>query len=161
MKSRYYYLTFILSLVIFAQFGCSKAKVPGLVPCEGVITYDGVPLQYARIMFMQSKPGPQTQPAAGYSDVNGKFKLQTLGDAGILPGEYIILVSKHIEDTGPQALDDWKKKRIAGEEEQKLDPGVRNVISVIPQKYTDAKKPEIVLTIEKGGNRDLKLELKN
>ena len=64
----------------------------------GVITLDGEPLSEATVNF---SPKEQGQGAIGYARTNekGEYRLQTIQgrpDAGTLPGEYAVTISKYI-----------------------------------------------------------------
>jgi len=66
-------------------------------PVAGVITLDGEPLAEATVNFSPKVPG---EGAVGFARTNekGEYRLQTMQgnpDAGTLPGEYAVTVSKY------------------------------------------------------------------
>ena len=153
-------LMFLCLLVAFT--GCKKAKIAGLVPAEGNLVYNGIPLAWSSIAFIP-EDASSGRPATGNTDENGKFILRTLGEPGALPGKYNVMVARFIVDEGPNSLKNWKKKRSDGEPEPKPNSEATDVkvISAIPAKYQKAKQSGIKITVNSQGDRSLKIELKD
>ena len=120
--------------------GCGKAKLPGLVQCEGVVTYKGEPVDGAVLNFQPTSGG---RTAYATADASGKFKVTTIDpNDGILKGQYKVNVQKYII-TG-------YVKNSEGEE----DPLSKNVL---PDKYASDKTP---LTLDVTAKKlDVKFEL--
>ncbi|MDR2171018.1 MAG: hypothetical protein LBP59_12820 [Planctomycetaceae bacterium] len=159
-------LTFFLSLVclccfIFSAVGCRFVKVRGLVPAEGIVLYEDVPLAWAIISFAPENIDNNTRIATAQTDGKGRFTLTTLGDNGILPGNYKISVTKYLQNEGKDTVTEWKnKRRYPDFKEQRPDENVFNVVLAIPEKFTTTKNSGLTFTIEAKGNRNITIELK-
>ena len=149
----------ILSLGMFFIIGCGTSKVPGRVPGQGNVLYDGKPLAWAIVTFTPKTNTPGTRVATAQTDVNGLFSLNTLGEKGILPGDYMITTSKDIKDEGPQSVENWKKSQAEGGREPVPEEGVYNVVSVIPKKFTLTQSSEMEVNIPPKGKKDIKIEI--
>jgi hypothetical protein len=152
----------LICLCCFTIFvtGCSRAKVRGLVPAEGVLIYEGQPLAWTIIAFAPEDAAGGARLGTAQTDGKGRFVLKTLGDYGVLPGDYRIAVTKYIPNEGENSVADWKAKRQEeGFEEPKPQENVFNVVLAIPEKFTTTKNSELKFTVESGGNSDIKIEL--
>jgi len=78
-----HFQTHIVILVLFllagiiSSAGCNKARIPGLVRCEGIVTWKGAPVEGARVAFIP-KNQPDGRGAFGITDSGGRFKATTL-----------------------------------------------------------------------------------
>lgn len=73
--------------LIVGLFGCDSS--PPLAPVEGVVTYDGKPLEFGYVMFQPRKG----QPAQGQITTDGTFTLATEGHGpGAFLGEHRVSV---------------------------------------------------------------------
>lgn len=82
--------------------GCSRQ--PGLVPVEGVLTFDGKPLGGATVFLVSD--GGMTRTATGTTRENGAFRMATFGADGVSPGKYrtiVTVVTAGPEPTGESA----------------------------------------------------------
>lgn len=146
-----------LCLVLFSTIGCKETN--GRKPVTGIVTLDGQPLDGAEIMLI-----PQTgdlvdssrKEGLARSEPGGKFVLRTLGGdnpEGILPGEYVVTVSKtEMYDTGKTRASEvmyGQKEPIFSQRE------------AVPIAYKDAKTSPLKVTIEQGKTNHLTLELKS
>lgn len=77
---------------LLISIGCDNSGL-NLAPAEGVITFQGRPLQDAGVMFMpvDSTQGP---PASGTTNAAGKFTLITANRPGAVVGDHRVVVSK-------------------------------------------------------------------
>ena len=82
----------IAVLLLFS--GCGDNG--GRVPVNGVVTFDGKPLEDGSVVFSGDKG------AAGVGKiVNGNFSLSESGEqTGVQPGSYTVLVQSWIEELG-------------------------------------------------------------
>ncbi len=152
----------ILSLTILAAGGCRSQKIKGLVPGEGVVLYEGIPLAWASLSFIpvdKTKAGSRT--AAAMTDARGNFSVRTLGQKGILPGEYVVTVEKFIPNEGDDPVSDWVTRR---NEPGYLEPEpieTLDVVTAIPLYYSYANESELSVVIEeKKGNKSIRFALK-
>ena len=84
--------------------GCGdKSQLKGLVPVEGVVYYDGTPLEGAAVKFFPEDVSGRT--ATAMTGADGKFVLMTLNPKdGVAPGEYKVTVVKY--ENAPPAVED-------------------------------------------------------
>ena len=144
-------LVFVALCALCALEGCSRqAKLSGLVPCEGTVTYKGTPLSEA-LVTLSPTGNPAGRSAAARTDAAGKFTMTTLHpNDGVAPGDYRVTVSKYEfygEAPPPQMID--------GEEVLSSRPQR----SVIPMKYEEANTSGLVLTVPAKGIKDALFEL--
>ena len=62
-----------------------------LIPVSGTVTLDGKPVDGAAVVFVPVAGGPV---ASGTTEAGGKFRLMTINDAGAVPGEHHVTVTK-------------------------------------------------------------------
>ncbi|MFO0916909.1 MAG: hypothetical protein U0872_01160 [Planctomycetaceae bacterium] len=86
-------------MALAAAAGCGGMKV---VPVEGVVTWNGMPVDKAEVCFIRddkTKKGEPAAPAIARTDENGVFTLKTGDQIGALPGHYRVTVQKsNLED---------------------------------------------------------------
>jgi hypothetical protein len=87
-------LVILLLVAIAVVSGCHRAKVPGLVQYQGVVTYNGSPLAEGHINFV---PIGEGRTAYATTDDSGRFKVTTIdpGD-GLVKGKYKVNISKYV-----------------------------------------------------------------
>ncbi len=80
----------LLGLLLAA--GCDRGGL-NLAPVDGVVTFKGVPVAEAGVVFAPCDPslGP---PAAGATDAEGRFTLVTANRPGALVGDHNVAISK-------------------------------------------------------------------
>ena len=140
----------LLSCVILVG-GCQKEKTIGTDMVSGTVTLDGSPVEGASISFTPDGSG---QSAYGVSAADGTYSLSILGGEagkGTLAGDYIVTVSKIVEEsTGKQEPDPNEPSQMR---EQKIAK------DVLPLKYKNAKSSPLKVTVAPGGSTiDLALE---
>ena len=146
-----------LGLIVTAT-GCGKTGLTGLVPAEGVIFADGVPLEGANISFFPSSP--EGRQAVGRSNSEGKFVLTTLiTNDGAFPDTYQITVTKFSEPTGEGAVIDEgdrigtaRAMRAAGDPKDTMQ-------SLLPPRYSIPAASGLTWTLPKKGDKQIRLEI--
>ncbi|MDR1383672.1 MAG: hypothetical protein LBJ67_07490 [Planctomycetaceae bacterium] len=152
---------FCLCSFIFSASGCSRVKIRGLVPAEGILLYEDLPLAWAIVSFAPENATGNTRLGTAQTNEKGRFVMTTLGDRGILSGNYKISVTKYIPDEGKASVTEWqRKRREAGFAEPRPDENVLKVVLAIPDKFTTTKNSGLTYTIEENGNRNMTIELK-
>ncbi|MGL4943364.1 MAG: hypothetical protein ACRC46_09265 [Thermoguttaceae bacterium] len=146
-------IMFTLLVAMAMVFGCSKPKLIGLVPAQGVITYQGEPLEGATICFTPKEFKSGARLGTGISDVQGRFTLRTIGEVGILPDDYAVIVVKNEAQSQQHA----SNGKTATSPPQR--PMLTKVRSVIPKNYSDYKTSGLGFSIGDKGNRDLRIDL--
>jgi len=147
-------------LILFGFFvipGCRGPKVKGLVPVQGTVTYKGEPIENAAVCFTPKNFKAGDRLGAGKTNAKGQFELRTIGDLGVLPGEYIVVVVKNERTSGttPAQL-------------PRVDPKTGRNISIrpslpiksfIPKRYNNPNTSGVSVDVGKEGLRDWHLEL--
>lgn len=80
--------------LLLAWAGCGE-QGPAVAPVSGVVTYQGKPVQYARVMFFpQNVPGAQTGFAQ--TDAQGRFSEVLTGgtQSGAVVGSHFVTVTE-------------------------------------------------------------------
>ena len=154
MKSKKWIFLFVI-LGFFAVLGCREPKVKGLVPARGIVTYKDEPLEGAAVCFTPKEFNTGDRLATGKTDVNGRFELRTIGELGVLPGEYRVSVVKNIAVETPSNLGQAEQKQQGGRPARP-----QKVKSVIPAKYNDKKKSELLFDIGEKGLSNIEIALK-
>lgn len=120
---------FLILLFAVAVFGCGDGKKYLKTDAvEGTIQMDGQPLAEALVTFYP-KDAANTNSGFARTDAAGKYKLQTMQgapDAGTVPGDYIVTVSKAISvstgkkvlggDSGDELVDEMTAKELVADE---------------------------------------------
>ncbi|MDR1384669.1 MAG: carboxypeptidase-like regulatory domain-containing protein [Planctomycetaceae bacterium] len=141
--------TVMLLLLSLCGLGCNhESQLYGLVPVEGIVYYDGKPLDGAVVNFIPNHPDQRS--AVGTTDATGKFVLMTLNpNDGAAPGEYQVTVSK-MSGTG------WEVSMT----EQQSAKSKDDIKPLLPVKYSIPAKSGLTAIVPVQGVKDLKFELK-
>ena len=141
-----YVILFVVATLCFLS-GCRGPKVEGLVPVRGTVTYKGEPLEDAAISFTPKEFKTGDRLATGKTDAQGRFELRTIGERGILPGEYVVVVIKN--------------EMIPGNAERSTPgrPPPMEIRSLIPRRYNDPKTSDVNVDVGKDGLRNWHLEI--
>jgi Carboxypeptidase regulatory-like domain len=119
----------------------------GPVHVEGKVVRDGKPLAGATVIFL---PVGEGQEAGDVTDKEGGFRLKNPQKEGVLPGEYLVTVSKKVWPPGMKE---------PGPHELSI-PLVAKMKESLPEKYTLKEKTPLKITVPRGGTKDLVLEIK-
>lgn len=126
--------------------GCAEPKLKGLVPASGTVTFNGEPLDEAAVCFTPKEFKTGDRLGTGKTDVQGRFELRTIGELGILPGEYVVVVIKNEIIPGRQASPPGR-------------PAPTEVKPLIPKRYGSPKTSDLNVVVDKSGIRDMQLTL--
>lgn len=150
------FLLFGICVVFLSStlLGCKKeAKLKGVYPIKGKVTYKGEAVEDASIKLVPQTLSGEIRAAGARSDANGEFSVTTLspGD-GAFPGAYTITVSKMVSDkTYTQAeIDEANEKGISL---------AQSSTNQLPAKYANPKQSGLTVTVLAGANEDLVLDL--
>ena len=152
--SRKFWLLFVI-FWLFAISGCKEPKLEGLVSVRGTITYQGKPLEGAAVCFTPKDFQTGDRLGTGKTDARGKFELRTIGESGILPGEYVVVVIKNEVIPGKQTppVNPGTGPPVPGR------PAPSEVKSLIPKRYGSPKTSDVVVVVEQNGLADWRLEI--
>jgi hypothetical protein len=127
--------------------GCDqgrRAVIERTVPAQGVLTWQGEPLEDYMITFY---PKDGKRPAAAKTDNEGRFTLGTNGaNDGAVPGEHLVTIVY----VGPERQEE------PGKEEFKPLPPAK--VS-IPAKFGDPKTTDLAVQVPAEGSSNLDIEL--
>lgn len=112
-------LTFSGALLLFAGCGDSSRQ-----PIEGVVTFEGNPLETGNILFIpqQGTPGP----TAGATIENGEFTVS--GDKGVLAGKFRVEITA-VRPSTTNKIFDYETRQMVNVPEQ-----------FIPARYNEKSK---------------------
>jgi hypothetical protein len=119
----------------------------GPVNVQGKVVRDGKPLAGAQIVFVPVAGG---QEAGDLTDEEGNFRLKNPKKFGLVPGEYLVTVSKMEYPPG---------MKVPGPHEMTMALTAKMRES-LPVQYTTQDKTPLRVTVPRGGVTDLVLEIK-
>lgn len=131
--------------------GCSPSP-PVLVPVEGTVTLDGVPLPFARVEFVPDlKQFGAEYGSTAVTDENGRFVLVcTLGKRpGAVVGTHKVLVAEHTPDDLREANPATQAKLAEYRAKLKNRP--------IPDAYASLARSPLTVEVKAAGTQDLRL----
>jgi len=145
------FLTALLMATLLIT-GCGKtaANRPKTVKVNGVVLYNGQPVEGALVMLVSTDPNGRG--AVGKTDASGKFTLTTFdpGD-GAIPGTYNVAISKTILEGEPPPEN---PQNTGG-----VEPDKRVSKDLLPPKYKVAATSGLKAEIKEPGPVELKFEL--
>lgn len=137
-----------LLLGCFAVSGCGQQSLPSV---GGRVTLDGEPVAQAGVTF---EPVGGGSVASGVTDGQGRFRLETINQEGVAPGEYKVTIVKTrtVSVEKPPA---GSKKAISKDggqgaeiDDDLLDTGVWRIEHLIPQRYADPETSGLTVTVK-------------
>ena len=140
-------------MTLLCVAGCGGKGVYPTQPAGGVVTFDGAPLEGARVWLLPKSAeflnAPVLVRPQGLTGADGKFVLTTYyTDDGAPAGEFdIIVLHGEVDPDGDSAT-------------PKSKAGKKNRGPVIPHKYKDGKTSGLSATIKSGEN-NITLDLKS
>ena len=146
----------LLFLVVsVSMVGCGSGRLR-TEPVVGIVTLDGEPLEGASVNFIPKNPD-EGIASFGRTDAKGEYRLQTLAgdaDAGTLPGEYTVTISKH------KLVPSGSGRMVVDFTTQEQVPEMLSVL-IFPEmaRYANPETTPFSVTVVKGRNRfDLDLQ---
>ena len=137
------------SMVTGSLFVCSAlvAGCGGPVNVEGKIFRDGKPLAGAQVLFIPLGGGEQ---AGDLTDEEGNFRLKSPQALGIVPGEYLVTVSKMDYPPGMKRPDPHQMTMAM----------TAMMKQTLPAAYTLQDKTPLRVIVPRGGRNDVIIEIK-
>ena len=166
MRQFFRFFVFVIGLYVLAMIGCHNPDAR-YTKVEGVVTYNQQPVEGASVTFLPKSSGADMEPASGLTDASGKFSLTSSqairGGAGILPGEYVILVTKIISPPDPdydafaqgEINYDELQARYAKRDPNKIPPPKNH----LPEKYSRRDKTDLKAKVESRKNPPFQFDL--
>jgi hypothetical protein len=134
--------------------GCNHAtSLNGLVPCQGTVTLDEVPVEGATVLFTPVVSSSSQRAAVGKTDAQGRFTSTTLNpNDGIAPGEFIVLITK-FEKYGPEP------KKVFDSDGTDVTPP-QDEKNVLPVRYGNKETTDLKVMIPTSGDKNLFFKLR-
>ena len=158
-----YIIIALLAAGVIVSSGCSKGRVSGLVPCEGIVTWKGEPVEGAQVAFSPQSNDENNRSAFGPTDAAGKFKATTLdANDGIMPGEYFVTITKRTVSRGGAPPPPERGDPDAPREGRNAPrPASEQIMQThfIPPVYANQSTSGLSAVIPSKGNKNLKFEL--
>lgn len=126
-----------------AAIGCGPRNTFGVVDVTGKITVDGAPVEGVVVTMSPVDPlqadGTSRRPASGLTKADGTFRVVTPGAkmAGVMPGEYVLTLSKEIWVDADGNEVDPNAEYDPSQPTPKMFPK-----DLLPAEYKDASKSE-------------------
>ncbi len=150
--------SFLFSIILVLS-GCHSKTITGLVHAEGIVLYQETPLPWSSLSFLPlTVDNSQVRMGSAMTDENGRFKIRTQGEEGILPGEYRVTIEKFIPDSGKNTISEWTKQRSNPDFKEHKPEETLKVVSAIPLKYSNAKNSGLNVVIDPEGNRNITIK---
>jgi hypothetical protein len=134
-------LSLVTLIVVIAALlnGCGSTN-PATCAVTGTVTYQGKPVEGARVMFMPNSG----RPASGQTDAQGRFTLRTYKDNdGAVVGENVVCISKMVPAPGDKTK----------------DPMLGKMISLLPQCYSTPVTSPLKVTVSAKGPNEFNFDL--
>ncbi len=150
MKHKILFFYVLLSLCAILISGCPKSSsLDGLVPAQGIVKLNGVPVENAAVSFLPADTSGQVRPATSTTDAKGRFSMMTLnpGD-GVYPGEYNVSIQKKVYEGEMTETEQQGSSR-------PLITDTRTVTEYLPAQYADIKTSGLKVTIPANGDKSI------
>ena len=140
----------VIPIIVFLSSlsaGCSKSGPP-IAPVDGVVTYKGKPVPYAKVLFLPQKV-PEGSTGVALTDSEGKFsKVITTGlsNNGAVVGSHIVTVTEGWPPDQEIPLDEMRQ--------QKSPPR-----GPWAQKYRDSSNPALTVEVVAGQANHFEFDL--
>lgn len=85
-----------IPILVIAALTSGCGRDLDTVPCRGVVTFNGQPVEQANVYFLRdgAPKGTPAPAAIAVTDSNGRFELKTGKHQGAMPGKYVVTVQK-------------------------------------------------------------------
>ena len=146
---------------LLAVLGCSKEGSTTFSTVSGIATFNGSPMEGARIEFPSTTESEgKHQSYASVTDSSGKYMIAPAGkNPGIPPGMYKVVITKtNMKGGDPNA---GKEGFDAGQIEAAASAGGSpGIINYLPREYGSLATTKLSATIDVGKNPDVNFDLK-
>ncbi len=151
--------------VAVVAVGCKKgpASRPGLVKAEGVVMYNGAPVDGATIEMRPVVEGTENCVAVARTDEQGKFAMMTdyPGD-GAMPGKYKTVVKKQVEMIDGMTREEYVKANSKdGGGDVIFDKSKIKKEDLVPAKYADPLNTPLEIEIPEKGDKNITITLED
>lgn len=166
MKTTHLVSILCLAGAVILGIGCSPKAGVSTVPVTGIVTIDGSPAEGIAVTFSPQSPGART--AAGITDANGRFTLNTPGGGeGAVPGSYkVVFAAVGGGQAAPAgdpraaggALSPEQMKQI---KEAQAKPPAGGPAIKLPAKYTSVDTSDFTVEVKAGAKNEFTFDLKS
>ena len=129
--------------------GCSGggSAEPPVSPAKGTLTLDGAPASGVIMTFVPQE-GVKGRGGVASTDADGRFAVQAAGAAGLAPGQYRVMLERHVAPDGS----------VIPPEELTAETASKNVLHPI---YSDPVESPVLVTIPEAGDENLVVEIQS
>jgi hypothetical protein len=149
-------------LGLIALIGCSK-RDGTFATVSGVVTYNGNPVEGARVVFNSTVEvnGKQGATFGAQTDSSGKYLIAAVGkEPGIPPGLYKVTVVKW-EGKGPAPTEDMDSGQLDAMLSDTGGSGAKGgPVNLLPKEYATVGSSKLSATLEAGKNENVNFALK-
>ena len=131
-------------LSAFLLVGCGGGTNVPVVKARGKVTQGGLPLDSATLIFAPTDGGKLVGTALSSSD--GTFEITMNNQAGALPGNYKVMVTKYIHSA---------PRLEPGEHAE--TPGSSKLLT--PERYSKLESTDLMVTVPPEGSDQLEVKL--
>lgn len=132
----------MIAAIVFACVGCGESGPP-LQKVEGVVTYDGKPLENAELTFAPDPSNKDITPGSAMTADDGSYKARYQSRFGLAEGKYKISIRKiETKDAAklpPELKGDPTQMEMMGAFKQAL-----------PDKYASLDKSSFMIEVKDG-----------
>lgn len=151
------------SLVFLASLGCGGSDFPEPIPVSGSVSYQGEPVEGAKVSFLSQTGG---RSASGTTDASGEYSLTTFNtNDGAIPDDYAVTIAKYDQaDTGAN-IDAESDTDIGSDYDAMMKAAasgsgdVDKEASKLPEKYADPAESGMSRTVAEGQPNEFNFEL--
>lgn len=160
-----YFCAVLVCAFLLVGVGCTgSVGLAGLVPVQGVVTYNGAAVEGANVLFAPASTGAeQSRAASAITDASGKFTLMTLQPSdGAFPGEYKVTITKQVSMIGNKTREEVERGFVVSgnpKAAENIDKGTITVKNFLPAKYASAGTSGLILTVPARGDKNVAFAL--
>ena len=146
-------ISFVIGILfLFTVVGCGT-KGPAVSAVSGTVLLDGEPLDGASVVFHPTSSSGLA--GSGKTSADGTFVLSTFRatpGAGVVPGEYVVTISKEEWPTFEEPEDDDPNyERKMAQVEKEMERATPTYVT--PQAYGDEETSGLTATVSTGENK--------
>lgn len=141
----------LMAMAITSGFGCGEGGPP-LVPVEGVVKFEGKPLENAELTFAPDPSNKDVTPGSAMTADDGSYKARYQSRFGLAEGKYKISIRK-IEVKNDAKI----PEAIKGDPTQMEMLGA--VKQSLPDKYAQLDKTSFTIDVKTGASDKFDFEL--
>lgn len=159
----------VLMFMFMVVAGCGQS-LPATVAVTGEVTYKGVPVEGANVVFGRGSRSAQLgEIAISKTDSNGRFEMIShfggqASKPGVIPGEYRVTISKYVPPSNMtmaqyEKLESAAKKAGETGEMVPIDKQPPPLVDMFPPQYSVSDKSNLKANVTPAGPNNFKFAL--